>query len=141
MTRDEFFTWCSRRKLSENTPISAVFCVSSQTIRNWRKRGDGEAMPAWVPLACDGYDALTDGDGGLPILPKVTVSWLSDWQKRHSLETYEDTAGVFDLTRQAVHNWFKRGRFPRWLAIACAGHDARIHFKGPTRALDGEIAA
>lgn len=129
MTKDGFFAWCAKRHLTENTPIAAVFCVSSQTIRNWRKREGGEELPAWVPIACDGYDSLTGGAGGLPRLPKVTVSWLGEWQARHGLQTYDDTGAVFDLTRQAVHNWFKRGRFPRWLALACAGHDARIQFK------------
>jgi len=130
MTRDEFFTWCEARGLRDNTPIAAVFSVSSQTIRNWRRKGGAEELPAWVPLACDGFVAL-GGDGArLPVLPPVTVGWLSSWQGRHSLRTYEDTARVFSIKRQAVHNWYKRGRFPRWLALACAGHDARIRSNG-----------
>lgn len=126
MTRDEFFRWCEARGLRDNTPIAAVFSVSSQTIRNWRRKDDGEALPAWVPLACDGFDALTPGDGRQPLLAPVSVEWLSSWQARHSLRTYEDTARIFDIKRQAVHNWYKRGRFPKWLPLACAGYDARI---------------
>jgi len=128
MTRDEFFNWCEARGLRDNTPIAAVFSVSSQTIRNWRRKDDGEELPAWVPLACDGFDALA-GEGHPQSLPPVTVEWLSSWQVRHSLRTYEDTARIFVIKRQAVHNWYKRGRFPKWLPLACAGHDARIHSK------------
>jgi len=137
MTRDEFFNWCEARGLRDNTPIAAVFSVSSQTIRNWRKKGEGEELPAWVPLACDGFDALSAGEGRAPALPPITVEWLSAWQVRHALRTYEDTARVFVIKRQAVHNWYKRGRFPRWLPLACAGHDARIR----TRTAGPESAA
>jgi hypothetical protein len=124
MKRDEFFQWCEARGLRDNTPIATVFSVSSQTIRNWRKKDGADELPAWVPLACDGFEALSAG-GRAPSLPPITVEWLSSWQVRHALRTYEDTARVFAIKRQAVHNWYKRGRFPRWLALACAGHDAR----------------
>lgn len=130
MNKDEFFSWCEARGLADNTPIAAVFSVSSQTIRNWRRKAADEALPAWVPLACDGFDALAGGGRGLPILPPITIGWLAGWQARHGLQTYEDTAQVFSIKRQAVHNWYKRGRLPRWLALACAGHDARIHSGG-----------
>jgi hypothetical protein len=81
-------------------------------------------MPSWLTLACKGFDTLSNE--GPPILPKITIGWFTSWQRRNHFKTYYDTSRIFGLKRQAVHNWFKRGRFPKWLALACAGHDARV---------------
>lgn len=124
MTRDEFFAWCEDRDISSNSAISTVFSPSSQTIRNWRQRSSDFVMPTWLSLACKGFDSLAND--GPPILPKITIGWFRSWQRRNCLKTYYDTSRIFGLKRQAVHNWFKRGRFPKWLALACAGHDARV---------------
>jgi len=124
MTRDEFFTWCEERNICGNSAISTVFSPSSQTIRNWRQRSGDFKMPTWLSLACEGFDTLASD--GPPILPKITIGWFTTWQRRNYLKTYYDTSRIFGLKRQAVHNWFKRGRFPKWLALACAGHDARV---------------
>jgi len=125
MTRKDFFEWCGSRGLIENTVIAAVFGVSSQMVRNWRKGFDSSPMPDWIPLACDGFDALRDGNA-LPVLPPVTAGWFKSWQTRNGLDGHEATARVFSITRQAVFNWFRRGRFPKWLALSCAGYEARI---------------
>jgi hypothetical protein len=124
MTRDEFFAWCEVRGIEGNSAISTVFSPSSQTIRNWRQRQGDFVMPTWLTLACNGFDTLSND--GPPILPKVTIGWFTSWQRRNHFKTYYDTSRIFGLKRQAVHNWFKRGRFPKWLALACAGHDVRV---------------
>lgn len=124
MTRDQFFDWCDQRGISGNSAISTVFSLSSQTIRNWRERPAAYEMSPWIRLACRGFDTLS-GDGP-PVLPKITIGWFTTWQRRNHLKTYHDTSRIFGLRRQAVHNWYKRGRFPKWLALACAGHDARV---------------
>jgi len=137
MTRDEFFSWCETRGLRENSTIAAVFNISIQTVRNWRKKEGNAPLPPWLELACEGFDAIS-AVGGAPALPPITIGWLTAWQARHSLKTYEDTGRVFSIKRQAVHNWYKRGRFPKWLALACAGYDARALRMRGRRALDCE---
>lgn len=124
MTRDEFFTWCDEREISGNSAIATVFSLSSQTIRNWRQRDGDFVMPPWIRLSCLGFDTLAKD--GPPALPRITVGWFTTWQRRNHLKTYYDTARIFGLRRQAVHNWFKRDKLPKWLALACAGHDARV---------------
>lgn len=125
MTRDEFFAWCDERELTRNNGISSSFRVSSQTIRNWLRKEPEELMPAWVPLACDALDAISAGEVDAARAEPMTVSRLAEWQASHKFKTYDDTANVFSIKRQAVHNWYKRQRFPRWLALACIGYDIR----------------
>lgn len=62
-------------------------------------------------------------------LPATKVPELKDWQHKYGFKTYKATGDVFGITRQAVHNWFKRDKFPRWLSIACAGYDLSIQSK------------
>lgn len=61
----------------------------------------------------------------LPGLPRVRVAWFSEWMNRNSFRTYEEAALALGLTRQAVHNWHRRNRFPNWLALACVGVEWR----------------
>lgn len=125
MDKEEFFAWCEANGLDRNQDISAAFRVSSQTIRNWRKKEPKSKMTAWVPFACAALEAATAGTIAPKSLERITVSRLSEWQVRHRFKTYDDTAAVFSVTRQAVHNWYKRQRFPKWLALACVGYDIR----------------
>lgn len=123
MDKQAFFLWCSRRDLTRNPEIAAAFRVSSQTIRNWQRKKDDSPMPAWVPLACSGLEVVLAGEAPDDAVLPMTVSRLSEWQGRHRFKTYEDTGDVFRITRQAVHNWYKRQRFPDWLPLACFGYD------------------
>jgi hypothetical protein len=122
--KDKFFGWCAEKGLDNNRAIAMAILVSSQTIRNWRKREDG--LPAWLALACKGYEKfLASGQGPVTNLPKVTVLWFDSWQRENGIGTYEDLGVVFGLSRQAVHNWVSRGRFPRWVALACLGYEPK----------------
>jgi DNA-binding transcriptional regulator YiaG len=122
MNKIEFFLWCEERSLSKNGEIARLFRLSSQTVRNWRKKKDAEILPTWVNWACHGLDTEEQRETASKIA-HMTVEKLSAWQRRNEFKTLDDTAGVFDIERQAVHNWYKRGRFPRWLSLACAGYD------------------
>lgn len=126
MDKKEFFAWCAERGLARSQDISAAFRVSSQTIRNWDRKPDSSPMPAWVPLACAAIDGLAAGTVSAAELAPMTVTRLSKWQSRHRFRTYDDTAAVFSIKRQAVHNWYKRQSLPRWLSLACAGYDIGI---------------
>lgn len=123
MDRDRFFAWCESRGLTRNQDISEAFRVSSQTIRNWHRKESSDPLPAWVPLACLAVEALASGKAVPAKGAPMTVARLAAWQSRHGFMTYDDTARVFSVTRQAVHNWYKRQRFPKWLALACLGYD------------------
>lgn len=123
MDKQAFFLWCDRRELRRNPEIALAFRVSSQTIRNWQRKDDSEPMPAWIPLACVALDTVAAGAASEDRLDGMTVARLSEWQGRHKFRTYEDTANVFQIKRQAVHNWYKRQRFPKWLPLACLGFD------------------
>lgn len=122
MNKIEFFLWCEERSLSKNGEIARIFRLSSQTVRNWRKKKDDEILPTWVNWACHGLDTEEQREAASKTA-HMTVEKLSAWQRRNEFKTLDDTAGVFDIERQAVHNWYKRGRFPRWLSLACAGYD------------------
>lgn len=125
MDKKDFFNWCYDRELKRNNEIADVFCVSSQTIRNWSRKDDDMILPSWVELACL---VLEDPDNRLETklkFPVMTVSQLSAWQRAHGFKTYEDIAGVFGIRRQAVFNWHKRGSFPPWLSLGCAGFDLK----------------
>lgn len=156
LNKSEFFSWCARHGLKETSDVVSVIPVSGQTVRNWtNKLGDDEELAPWVYFATRYYDETGGRDAdlrgyresyllehGLPdprdsagdddedgydfFLPRMTVSELKDWQHRHGFTTYKATGDVFGIKRQAVHNWFKRDRFPRWLSIACAGYDLSI---------------
>jgi len=122
MDKKDFFLWCDQRELRSNPEIAAAFRVSSQTIRNWQRKEEADQMPAWIPLACLAIETVAAGEP-VPVAETMTVARLSEWQGRHRFKTYEDTACVFQIKRQAVHNWYKRQRFPKWLPLACLGYD------------------
>ncbi|WP_327210697.1 hypothetical protein [Rhizobium leguminosarum] len=143
LKKSEFFSWCLRHGLKETSDVVAVIPVSGQTVRNWmNKRKDEEELAPWVYFATRYYDEAVGRDADLRgyresaggdskdsslfVLPPMSVPELKDWQYRHGFGTYKATGDVFGIKRQAVHNWFKRDRFPRWLSIACAGYDLSI---------------
>lgn len=129
MKKSEFFDWCVRHRLNETSDIVTVIPVSGQTVRNWmKKHPDEDELAPWVDFACHYYDETAGENGDLVAssLPAMTVSELKEWQLRHGFKTYKATGDVFQIKRQAVHNWHKRGKFPRWLSIACAGYDLSI---------------
>lgn len=128
MNKAEFFLWCEDRSLNKNGEISRLFRLSSQTVRNWRKKEDDETLPIWVNWACAALDTEEQRDLASEIA-QMTVENLATWQRSHFFKTLDDTAGVFGIERQAVHNWYKRGRFPRWLSLACAGYDLQNRSK------------
>ncbi len=126
-TYAEFFDWCKQKELQSDKQISIAFSRTPQTVRNWKKPGrDGAASapPRHLYLACVGFEilethpsavaALTDGKNEL---------WFQEWRQSRGLLTLETTGQAFGLTRQAIHNWDKRSRLPRWLPLACVGYD------------------
>lgn len=129
MNKSEFFEWCARHHLQTTRDIVAIIPVSGQTVRNWlKKQADDDGLAPWVGYACHFYDETAGKTARLSPsdLPSMTVSELKDWQISHDFKTYKATGDVFGIKRQAVHNWHKRGKFPRWLALACAGYDLSI---------------
>jgi hypothetical protein len=132
MKKSEFFDWCARHQLETTRDIVAIIPVSGQTVRNWMKKlPDDDDLAPWVEYACHYYDVTAGETGTLAPsdLPSMTVSELKEWQIGHGFKTYKATGDVFGIKRQAVHNWHKRGKFPRWLALACAGYDLSIQSK------------
>lgn len=128
MNKVEFFKWCEDRGLTKNGEIARLFRLSSQTVRNWRKKDEDELLPIWVSLACEALNSDEQRESAVK-LEQMTVEKLSSWQRRNGFKTLDDTAGVFGIERQAVHNWYKRGRFPRWLSLACPGYDLKNRSK------------
>ncbi len=126
--RRHFFEWCEKAGLVTNGEISRAFSISTQTVRNWR-RNSARSLKAWVWLAVEGYEvcmqAMNAEGRPLPGLPRVTVGWFTEWMGRNSFQTYEEAGEALGLTRQAVHNWYRRNRFPNWLALACVGVERR----------------
>lgn len=132
MKKIEFFNWCARHQLATTRDIVAIIPVSGQTVRNWiKKLQDEDDLASWVGLVCHYYDGTAGESSELSPsdIPSMTVSELKDWQMCHGLKTYKATGDIFGIERQAVHNWHKRGKFPRWLALACAGYDLSIQSK------------
>jgi DNA-binding XRE family transcriptional regulator len=113
MNSIDFFKWCEEQNLLSNVEISKTLNVSAQTIRNWRNK---ESLPNWVYFACIAIEK-----DFIPM--SFTVSDLKSWQIQNNLQTYEQTGSVFGIKRQAVHQWFRRGRFPKWLGLACEGYN------------------
>ena len=116
MNSVEFFDFCKSNGLISYSDISEKFCVSSQTIRNWEKR---KILPYWVYLATFSVNAGID-------VKKYSFSDFKKWQKKYNLNTYADTGDIFSVKRQAIHQWFRRGKFPDWLGIACVGYDVKM---------------
>lgn len=129
MTKADFLDWCQKRGLSRPQLIARKFLVSEQTIRNWERDARQSSLALtdhWVVLAVAFYDAqlgTASSFDELDIQPpsSMTFNGLHRWQNKHRLKTYQDTADIFDIKRQAVHNWHVRGNLPRWLPLACKG--------------------
>lgn len=123
----EFFDWCKRQGLESDRNIAQAFGRTPQTVRNWKKGRGEEGLstpPLHLSLACRGYEASRRRTGALiPPFPEMSVGWFNMWRRSHGLDTLEATGVAFGLTRQAIHNWHKRGRLPRWLPLACLGFD------------------
>lgn len=129
MRASTFFDWCGNYGLTRVSDISKTFRLSSQTVRNWRKNLSDAEKPSdpvldfWVDLAC----VALVRNGVIPpidkVFPLMGAGDLLMWELKHSFDTYEKTGNVFNIRRQAVHNWHKRGSFPKWLPFACAGYD------------------
>ncbi|MGY3582228.1 hypothetical protein ACVIGB_000847 [Bradyrhizobium sp. USDA 4341] len=130
--RRHFFWWCETAGLVTNGAIAAAFSMSPQTVKNWRADLD-RALKAWVWLAVEGYEACARIGRELPGLPAVTGLWFQRWMSRNRIESLAATAKLLGLTRQAVHNWFARNRFPNWLALACLGLECRRRTLKATR--------
>ena len=111
MEATEFFEACSELSLTTNTQIAKSFNVSSQTIRNWKKT---EVVPTWVTYALISVQKNLDCE-------EFGFTEFKNWQRRNNITTYEQTGNIFGIKRQAVHQWFRRGRFPSWLCLACIG--------------------
>ncbi|MTH97579.1 hypothetical protein [Roseibium sp. RKSG952] len=131
---EDFFAWCADFDFKDsegnfaNKEIGAAFNLSQQTIRNWQKQDQSSRLPIWVGYVLFLFDLHADlSDSGTWVFPKSeppSVRDIMDWRHRAGLSSYEDVGSVFSITRQAVYNWYSRGRFPKWLGLACAGHDA-----------------
>lgn len=121
-----FFEWCERQGLSGDRTVAEAFGRTPQTVRNWKRNVSGKTgavPPLHLSLACAGYEATKRADAD-PI-GDVSIGWFQVWRHAHGLGTLEATGEAFGLTRQAVHNWHKRDRLPRWLALACLGYEER----------------
>jgi DNA-binding transcriptional regulator YiaG len=132
----DFFAWCASRGLTRPEEIKDYFRLSGQTIRNWEKdlkSGDPAALEIafWVRLAVAYYEGSAGADGKIApsTLDPMTFEDLKKWQNRHGFSTYESTASVFNIKRQAVHLWNKRQKIPAWVALACAGYDFWVQSK------------
>jgi DNA-binding XRE family transcriptional regulator len=125
---EHFFDWCRRQGLTSDRHVAAAFGRTPQTIRNWKKgRSLPSVPPSHLSLACVGYEESRRRTGELvPPFPEMTVTWFDMWRRSHGLDTLEATGEAFGLTRQAIHNWHKRDRLPRWLGLACLGYEHSI---------------
>lgn len=122
----DFFVWCAGQGLTGNQEISAAFGRTPQTVRNWRCKRTRSRLgvpPRHLGLACAGYAEARRQTGQVAPLPEVALAWFDSWRVNHGLATLEATGVAFGLTRQAIHNWSKRGRLPRWLPLACLGYE------------------
>lgn len=115
MKSEDFFVWCVSNNLDTNKDIAESFNVSTQTVRNWKKR---ETLPLWVSFACV---AIENKHSSF----EFSFSDFKSWQKQNNITTYEETGDAFGIKRQAVHQWFRRGRFPKWLSLACFGYNLK----------------
>ena len=124
---EEFFAWCQRQGFRNDREIANAFGMTPQTVRNWKAkvRPGSSTPPVYLSLACLGFEATRPAGGGVAKPPEWGVEWFEAWRHHHNLQTLERTGGAFGLTRQAVHNWFKRKSLPRWLPLACIGYERR----------------
>lgn len=131
--KKSFFTWCAKRGLKRADEIGGYFHLSPQTIRNWQRHAiEGsvgmQAVPHWVCLAIYYYNHSAGDSDEMPSAPnfEMTFSGLKLWQNKHGFSTYESTAEVFNVRRQAVHLWHKRQKIPAWVSLACLGYDCYV---------------
>lgn len=133
-TYRDFFEFCKNIGLKSHAVIAEFFLVNEQTINNWKKRAkDGtgdisQTLPGWVPYSCYaitrlGSDIQVHCSHYMTGFPNMSIDWFKEWQNRHTLTTYQSTGDVFGVSRQAVHNWFCRNRFPKWISLSCIGYD------------------
>jgi hypothetical protein len=131
---ESFFAWCREKCLVTDRQIAEAFGRTPQTVRNWkraRKDGLGVAPPRHLSLACSGFEALQERPGEIErIVNDGAEYWFQNWRSRHGLGTLESTGSAFGLTRQAIHNWDKRERLPRWLPLTCLGYERVASDKG-----------
>lgn len=132
----DFFAWCASKGLSRPEEIKDYFRLSGQTIRNWEKdlKSSDPAdleIAYWVRLAIVYYDHSAGKDGKISpaSMENKTFADLKKWQNVHGFTTYESTAEVFHIKRQAVHLWHKRQKIPAWVSLACAGYDFLLKTK------------
>lgn len=139
MNKIEFFKWCRDHHLTQTRDIAITFRLSDQTVRNWERHVvEAQTNPDsslelnyWVDLAIEVFDHYIGDYRGedcfrrVPKLAPMGFSDLKKWQQRHGLSTYKDTADLFHIERQAVHNWLDRDRYPRWLPFACEAINLR----------------
>ena len=129
-TYGEFFAWCGEQGLVTDRNVADAFGRTPQTVRNWKRsraRARDGKPPLHLSLACMGYEASRRRTGELiPPFPDMSIAWFDMWRRSHGLETLESTGDAFGLTRQAIHNWHKRGRLPRWLPLACLGYEESV---------------
>jgi DNA-binding transcriptional regulator YiaG len=134
--KKDFFAWCASKGLTKPEEIKDYFRLSGQTIRNWEKdvksgNPDDLEIAFWVRFAIALYDGTAGKDGKIvpAALENMTFSELEKWRNDHGFKTYESTANVFNIKRQAVHLWHKRHKIPAWVALACAGYGFWVQSK------------
>jgi DNA-binding transcriptional regulator YiaG len=118
MKSQEFFSWAQSRGLNDAKAIANAMGVSNQTIRNWKS---ADELPGWVSYACVTYDRSKENPE--VSVPTMTFVDFERWKNRNGMSGYPDVARTFNITRQAVHNWFKRKKLPRYIARACVGFE------------------
>ena len=124
-----FFEWCATNGLTSDRLVASAFGRTPQTVRNWKRaltRSPAPVPPLHLSLSCEGYEAARRStEATVPDFAEPTVGWFQTWRLVHGLDTLEATGDAFGLTRQAIHNWHKRRRLPRWLPLACLGFEER----------------
>lgn len=127
LTTDEFFNvWCPQRGLTRNSSIAQVFGKSDQTIGAWRKRKPHD-LPAWLELACEGYDVLREMMPGANVsVPPPTFTWFQQWCHDNGLNTFRQIGPALKTTSQGAHNWYRRGKLPDYIFLVCLGYQARV---------------
>lgn len=119
----EFFAWCEKNGLADDRSISNAFSCTHQTVHNWRSGRSRmqNGVPRHVQLQTIGFAAAKSGKHSLP--PNAGMAEFDAWRAERGMGSLEATGRAFGLTRQAIHNWVKRERLPRWIHLACLGHD------------------
>lgn len=122
MNKKDFFQWCKERNLNTDNEISSFFNVTNQTLKNWKKYDDNKKMRHWIAIVCEGHDLIIKKGCNLN-REEMTIAKFNLWRDKNSIETYNESGLIFDIKRQAIHNWFKRGKIPKWLSLTCNAFD------------------